>query len=321
MVQNFKKKVLRHVLLIAWLTLVSGHALGQAASPDVFVNRIHVGDFVEIDVIGSIEDDWRGRVDESGYISDYQSIPNPIDVLCRTPAEVVAELTAMLGRTIRDPEVEVRIIDKSGRPLVTVSGSVKVPQRFRLLRPSSVQELIVLTGGLTGDSDGSVEIIRRASLGCGRLPLERENDLEVISLTMEDLIGGKDGSQVSVVAGDVITVKRAPFVTVLGGVRNPQQLRVRSKMTVSRAISSAGGFALKGDSGTVRVYRRTGQSLQTFVISRKDLRQKPESDIEVRAGDILDVPIRGRKVAPPRVADLPASEEIQPLALPITDLD
>lgn len=321
MVRNFKKTVLTHVLLIAWLPLISSHAFGQAVRPDIIVDRIHVGDFVEIDVIGSIEDDWRGRVDDSGYISDYQSIPNPIDVLCRTPAEVVAEVTAMLGRTIRNPEVEVRIIDKSDRPLVTVSGSVKVPQRFRLLRPSSLQELIVLTGGLTGDSDGSVEIIRRASLGCGRLPLQREKDLEVISLTMEDLIGEREGNQVSVAAGDVITVKRAPFVTVLGGVRNPQQLRVRSKMTVSRAISSAGGFVVRGDSGTVRVYRRTGQSLQTFVISRKDLRRKPEADIEVQPGDILDVPIRGRKMAPPRVVESPASQEIQPLTLPIKDLD
>ena len=321
MVRNSKKKIVQHFLLLAWLSLISVHAPGQENRPEMPVDRIHVGDFVEIDVVGSIEDDWRGRVDESGYISDYPSVPGPIDVLCRTPAEVAAELTAVLGRTIRGPEVEVRIIDKSDRPLVSVRGSVKMPQRFRLLRPSSLQELIVLTGGLTSESDGSVEIIRRASLGCGRLPLQRDNDLEVITLTIEDLIGEKNGNQVSVAAGDVITVKKAPMVTVLGGVRNPQQLRVRSKMTVSRVISSAGGFLSKGDSGTVRVYRRTGQSLQTFVITRRDLRRKPESDIEVQAGDILDVPIRGRKMIPPRVVESPASSGIEPPTLPITDLN
>ena len=310
-------------ILAVWMSFVffCAIAAGQTGEPEGHLNRIHVGDFLEVDVIGSIEDDWRGRVDDSGYISGYQSLPRPIDVLCRTPAEVALEMVSLLRVNLRNPRVEVRIIDKRERPLVTLMGEVKTEQRFRLTREATLQELIIRSGGLGADSDGSVEIIRRSTLGCGRLPLERERDLQILTLTLDDLIGSKDGQYIDVHAGDVITVRKAPFVTVIGGVRNPQQLQLRSKMTVSGALATAGGLLRKGESGTIRIYRRSGQSVQTIQLSVRDLRRRPEVDVELMGGDIVDVPMAGRRNTVPRIAEplvIPAQNGAN---LPIISLD
>jgi len=307
-------------LLLVFLFLLLPFTAKSDSLPG-HLDRIHIGDFIEIDVIGSIEDDWRGKIDDSGLISDYQLLQNPVSVLCRTTAEVADEITGQLRLTLRNPSVEVRILDKTDRPLVTLTGSVRTPQRFRLMRLASLQELIVIAGGLTDESDGSVEIIRRASLGCGKLPQEDGDDLEVIELSLEDIIGDGEGREIRIMSGDIVTVRKAPFVTILGGVRNPQQLRVRSKMTLSRAIASVGGITSKGDSSKVRLYRRTGQSSEIFIINSKDFSRKPEIDLELIPGDILEVPARGRKIAtPPSISSKTGRGDVQ-MNMPIRTLD
>jgi protein involved in polysaccharide export with SLBB domain len=313
------RKILTSLFLFSFLFLLPVKA--QSDSSPISEDRIHIGDFIEIDVIGSIEDDWRGKVDDSGTISDYQLLQSPVSVLCRTTAEVAAEITEQLRLTLRNPSVEVRILDKTDRPLVTLTGAVRAPQRFRLMRLASLQELIVIAGGLTDESDGSVEIIRRASLGCGKLPLADGNDLEVIELSLEDLIGDGEGREIRIVSGDIVTVRKAPFVTILGGVRDPQQLRIRSKMTLSRAIASVGGITSKGDPSKIRLYRRKGSSNETLLINSKAFGRKPETDLELVPGDIVEVPIRGRRNSvAPSTTGRAGQGDIQ-LNMPIRTLD
>jgi len=285
------------VLLSVLLFLVSITPAQTVPQSDVF-ERIHVGDFIEIDVIGSIEDDWRGKIDDSGIISNYPLLKNPIDVLCLTTRQVEALLLVQLKEVIRNAKVEVKVLDRSERPLVTVSGAVSNPKRFRVLRPTSLQEVIVLVGGLNEESDGSVEIIRRASLGCTDKPSSNNADLQVIRFSLDDIIGNREGAIIPITAGDIVTVKKAGFVTIIGGVRNPQQIRMKSKMTVSRAVAAAGGMTKGADISKIRVYRLSGSTTEILQLNLKPSVKDGNLDIELRAGDVIEVPIRGRKSAP-----------------------
>ena len=283
--------------------------------------RIQVGDFVEIDVIGSIEDDWRGRIDDSGTISDYGLLKEPIDVLCLTTSELETRLLEELRTVLRNPRVEVRVLDRSERPLVALTGAVRNPQRYRLLRPASLQELIVFAGGLNDDSDGSVEIIRRSSLGCANVPLSRESDLEIIRFALGDIIGAPDGRTIPITSGDIVTVRKAGFVTVLGGVRSPQQIRVRSAMTVSRAIASAGGPTTRADLSKIRVYRQSDGLTEMFTVDLRTSRKSSEGILELKVGDVVEVPIRGRRA--PSLVGLPPAQETREATggLPIRTVD
>ena len=274
------------------------NASSQTISTSTSFERIHIGDFIEIDVIGSIEDDWRGKIDDSGLISDYPLLKNPIDVLCLTTAQVETILLEQLRTVLRNPKVEVKVLDRSERPLVSVSGAVRNPQRFQMLRPASLQELIVLAGGLGEDSDGSVEIIRRASLGCTTQATTPSSDLEVIQVSLGEIIGTKDGATIPISAGDIVTVRKAGFITIIGGVRSPRQIRMRSRTTVSRAIASAGGPVRRSDISKIRVYRQSGQTTETIAIDLKTTVKGKDGDIELKAGDVIEVPVRGRKSAP-----------------------
>jgi protein involved in polysaccharide export with SLBB domain len=284
-----------------WLTIcILSLSLAPIAQAQVSVatkpiDRIHLGDFIEIDVIGSIEDDWRGKIDDSGLISNYPLLDSPLDVLCRTIPEIERELVESLRRVLKDPVVEIRILDKSDRPLVSMTGAVTNPQRFRLLRSVGLQELLILSGGLTEKADGSVEIIRRSSLGCSRTPVTATDDLQVINLKLGDLIGNQTGEEFPITSGDMIRVVEAPFVTVIGGVRDPQQLRLRGSLTVSRAISSAGGLAPRADRNRLRLYRFSDGQPKTILLDPRTFRHKPENDLNLMPGDVLEVPLKGRK--------------------------
>ena len=105
---------------------------------------IHFGDLIDVDVVGSFEFDWRGTLTPEGFLDGFDKIEAPVYALCRTEEQLASVITAEFVKTLRDPKVAVRILDRSNRAVAYLDGAVKIPQRFQIRRPVRLNELLVI---------------------------------------------------------------------------------------------------------------------------------------------------------------------------------
>src|SRR3954470_11961587 len=55
-------------------------------------NIIHIGDLIDVDVVGSAEYDWRGNLTPEGFLNGISFVEEPIYAQCRSEEEVAAEV-------------------------------------------------------------------------------------------------------------------------------------------------------------------------------------------------------------------------------------
>src|SRR5204862_3340232 len=90
-----------------------------------FIDLVHPGDLIDIHVTGFIEYDWRGSLNPEGFIDSYEKITKPIFGQCRTADEIAVDISKDLSSILREPKVEVRIVDRSKRAFAIIDGAVK----------------------------------------------------------------------------------------------------------------------------------------------------------------------------------------------------
>ena len=284
---------------------------GSQIQSDKELNLIHLGDLIEVDVVGSLEFDWRGSLTPEGYLNGLENLEDQVFALCRSEDQLASEIAKAYGKFLRDPKVVVRILDRSNRPNSTLYGAVKTPQRFQIKRTVYLNELIILAGGFTDKASGEIRIFRPASLSCAESPqvnqtaetgsgtrerfiaARQDNGAQYIDIRITDLLRGKKEANVQILAGDVVTVLEAKPVYVIGGVVSPRQIATRSEMTVSRAIAGAGGLSKDGDGTKITIYRRIGNETKIIEADLEKIKAKQAEDIVLQAFDIVDVPQKG----------------------------
>lgn len=270
---------------------------------------IHFGDLIDVDVIGSTEFDWRGSLTPEGYLNGVDFADEPIYALCRTEEEVAKDIINGFKSILRDPQVVVRILDRSGRAVSYLYGAVKVPQRFQIERLVKLNELIIMSGGLDEKASGEIQILRSSTLNCEESDLsnppskEKSNEInsKLINIKISDLIKGEKESNPVILNGDIITVAESEPIYIIGGVVNPRQINARSKITVSRAISSAGGFAKNADKNNITIFRRLKGETLRIEVDFKKIEDKESEDLTLQKYDIVDIGQTGsekRKLAP-----------------------
>jgi protein involved in polysaccharide export with SLBB domain len=283
---------------------------------------IHLGDEIEVDVLGSVDFDWRGTLTPEGFLNGLEALENRVFGLCRTEEEVAHEIAKSYSKLLRDPKVVVKILDRSNRPNSTLFGAVKTPQRFQIKRPVFLNELIILAGGLTDKASGEIQIFRPASLSCAEV-LEQKNNLaktdgetrerfisarqdngsQFINIRITDLLGGKKEANVQILAGDIVTVLEAKPIYVIGGVNNPRQIATRAQMTVSRAIAGAGGLSKDADATKITIFRRAENETKIIETDLEKIKADQAEDVVLQVYDIVEVSQKGsaRRQYPPMV--------------------
>ena len=289
---------------------------------------IHFGDVVDVDVVGSLEFDWRGRLSPEGYLEGINPAGEPIYGLCRSETEIAVAAASAFSKLLRDPKVIVHIVDRSKRAVVTLDGAVKSPQRFQLRRTVRLRELLILSGGMTDEASGQIEIFRPPNLNCfdrkdlmsgspvPTTPAVSEIALPLTSIKIADLLRGSDDANVLIHSGDLITVSRSLPVYVIGGVNDPRPILFKAGLTVARAIAMAGGVAKDGNGSEVIIYRRERENITTFQVDLSETESGAAKDPILLPMDIVEVPQRNRatlKIAP--VVD--ASHLVRPPVLPL----
>lgn len=304
---------------------------------------VHIGDLIDVDVLGSTEFDWRGEVSPEGFLSGLNFIKN-VNALCRSETELSEEIANLYTKFLRNPKVRVRILDRTSRPTSTILGAVKIPQRFQLKRNVFLNELIILSGGLTDKANGDIQILRRQDTNCLKsentesaknettkkkaddernyLKVGQDNGLKIINIKVSELIAGLEESNPQILYGDIITVRGAEPVYVTGGVVNPGKVLFRPEITVSRAIATAGGLTKKADSKNIRVFRREGSDTKIIKLDLDLITADVvKEDFILKPFDIVDVGGKDEERKYPPIIESEDSETLTNSNLPLRVID
>lgn len=289
---------LRYILIVLVCVFpFSGYAPAQAPSedPDTLV---HFGDLIDVDVLGGFEFDWRGTLDPDGFLAGFDSFDEPVFGHCRTVEQISGDVAKAYSTILRDPQVVVRVIDRSNRPAARLDGAVRTPTRFRLLRAVRLRELIVMAGGLTDGASGGISIFRPGNASCTasdtiRPASLRDNATLTMNIKISDLLSGAAEADPKILSGDLITVVRSEPIYVIGAVNNPRPIYSALEMTVSRAVAAAGGVAKGADVKRVTVFRREGAESRLIDADLEKIATGEAVDVVVRPFDIIEVAARG----------------------------
>jgi polysaccharide export outer membrane protein len=265
--------------LLAAALLVAFASAGEVPAPGGYA--LFPGDLIRIEVYGHTDLTAEARVPASGEVT-FPLIGSIAGVAGRSPEQIAAEITTRLADGfIRNPSVQVQVREYSART-ASVIGAVKTPGPVRLdpLRPVSALQAVGAAGGFDEDADrGAAQLIRDDPARPGTklaIPLPADDTVDS-SLVMRH--------------GDVIVVLRANRIFVLGQVQSPRAVPMPTNepLTVSKAISLAGGFGRFAKEGNVQLLRRDAlpQTVDVHAILGGD---RNIADPVLRAGDTVFVP-------------------------------
>ncbi|MEP7212071.1 MAG: SLBB domain-containing protein [Acidobacteriota bacterium] len=289
----------------------AGFAPAQSTPPSAEVDvsaiqdrsdLVHLGDLVDIDVVGSFEFDWRGTLTPEGFLDGLDKIEEPVYALCRSEDELSSDVSKAYSSILRDPKVVVRVLDRSNRAVVFLDGAVKFPQRFQIRRPVRLNELLIVAGGITENTSGEITVFRPQNLNCAAPPRESTETFvnvrsdtgpQTLHIKIPDLLSGDKNANPQILSGDVVSVVEALPVYIMGGVNVPKQVSARSRTTLSRAIAAAGGVSKKGIAESVTVYRRENGVTQVIHADLDKINAEAAEDIVLKPFDIVEVGQKG----------------------------
>lgn len=248
-----------------------------------------------------------------------------------TPREVELVLQALLRRTyMKDPQVTVTVIEMQSHT-VSVIGSVKNPGTFQIPGPKSLLEVLSMAGGIAPDAGNSVLVMRGTSAGFYRhsnvliqnvkatggqtqgssqeaiSSSDNTASSGTIEVNLKRLLESGDSKyNVTVYPGDIVKVKTAGIVYVVGDVTRPGGFPVQDneRMTVLQAIALGGGIAPNADKSKAKIIRvaQNGKQIQLPVHLGKILTGK-SPDLLLQPKDVLFIPTNGSKAAGKAVLD------------------
>lgn len=290
------------ILGFLFLTLCVG-TFGQP--PKSGPELIHLGDEVDVDVVGSLDFDWRGGLTAEGFLDGLVRAEKPVFALCRSERDVATAVAEEYGRVLRNPEVVVRIVNRSNRSPAYMIGAVKKPQRYQLRRPLTLAEMLVMAGGITDASNGKISIFRPPNVNCQTdgAPLT-EADVAIrkpiqISVKIADLLSGSADADMQILSGDIVTVVESAPVFVTGDVAVPRRMNLTPDLSLLRSVAAAGGLTRDSDRLIARIHRRNG--LKTLEFDLKNIEKNPDKDPPLEPYDVIEVEQKGapaRKLAP-----------------------
>jgi polysaccharide export outer membrane protein len=243
------------------------------------------GDVLEITVLGNADLSRSATVQTSGTITF--PLLNEVQVAGLTVGEIQRKMTALLARDfLVDPHVEVQVKEYQSQ-FVIVLGEVNTPGRKVLRGASRLIDVLVESGGFTPRASGEVVITRNEGSfdGGGRVLRMRLGG----AFSVQDYVG----LEMPLRNGDVITAPARQYVTVEGEVQRPGRYAIEGDLTVTGAISTAGGLTRFGSSDVKvrRIDPATGKVTITKV-DLKSVRRGSRPDPAVAPNDVITVPRR-----------------------------
>jgi polysaccharide export outer membrane protein len=187
--------------------------------------------------------------------------------------------TRLKEKYLRNPQVTIEV-ETYRSQVVYVWGSVRSPGAVTLSGNINLTEALAKAGSPTPDAGSYIEINRKpANVPAGADPASAPKAAP-LRISMSELQSGR-AQGIILADGDTVFVPKAETFFVTGYVRNGGPFLYDPSMTVSKAISMAGGVTEKGSRSRIRITR---------IVSGKQVVLKDvKPDDPVLPGDSIEV--------------------------------
>lgn len=259
--------------------------------------RIGSGDVLSVSIYGRPQLSRDAlRVDGNGTIR-LPLIEDEVKAACKTESELAQEIAERYLKYLKNPRVEVYVKEFNSKP-VAIMGAVTKPGQFQVKRPIRLLELLALAGGPT-DKAGEEIIVSRAERAavCGNTDVVNTN--ENFAFVLKSVVSGESNANPYINPGEVVTIKEAEQVYVVGNVLRPTGLLLKKQVTITQAIAMAGGLLPDTKKENVRLIRRSASddTKQIILVNLKAIEKQQAADVTLQPDDIIDVPVNGSKRA------------------------
>ncbi|HXE81570.1 MAG TPA: polysaccharide biosynthesis/export family protein [Vicinamibacterales bacterium] len=263
--------------------------------------RIGANDVLSISVLHAPELSTSVRVSSRGDIS--LPLLGGVPAAGLTAAELETELEKRLReRYIRDPDVTVQVTELQSQA-VSVVGAVNRPGIFQVRGSTTLLEVLSLAGGLAEDAGDSVIVLRRArtrASNSGHPASDGAHAGESASfeVPLRTLLDSADGAANAVIVpGDVVNVRSAAIVYVVGAVRKPGAFAMRGneQLTVLRALALGEGLLPSASRDALVLRTEDDGKRIELPVDLGDVLKGKQNDFALQQQDVLFVPTSGGK--------------------------
>ncbi len=295
--------LLMSAVCLAQISFAQGTSVSADAQRGYLVGP---GDKVEGKVLGEPDFDFRAIVDEDGKIQ----VPFSNDGVvakCRTEKELRSDVSLLLAKYLRNPQISVNVVERNSRPPVVIYGEVRSQQQVTLTRKASLLDILASAGGVTEKAGGAIQVFRTRTPMCSELlqaddwRTENKDGVNIPSrvYSIGSLRQGSSESNPEVFPGDIIVVKQAAPFYVVGEVLRPGEMPLpEAGLPLTQAIAMASGITREAKTKDVKIYRRKEGSTQPeILIANYDLIKKgQQKDLILQPYDIIEVGKAKKKI-------------------------
>ncbi|HXH47969.1 MAG TPA: polysaccharide biosynthesis/export family protein [Terriglobia bacterium] len=287
--------------------------------------RIGSNDQLQITVLDAPDLTRAVRVGGDGDIS--LPLLGTIKAAGLTPRELELVLQALLRRTyMKDPQVSVTVTEMQSHS-VSVLGAVKMPGVFQIRGTKTLLEMLSMAQGLAPEAGDAVLVMRGPSteIGSALSPKDEVKSNSAAGATSQTPVAISSGSSlnsreegtieislkrlldsgdpkynVSIYPGDIIKVKAAGIVYVVGDLNRPGGFPVKDNehITVLQAIALAEGTGPDANKNKARIIRvaENGQQVE-LPVRLKEILSGKAPDFALKPKDVLFIPKNGTNSA------------------------
>jgi polysaccharide export outer membrane protein len=262
--------------------------------------KIGPEDLLEISVFEDEKLNKTVRVSSQGNIS--LPLLGVLKVRGLTGNELEKEIRDLLAeKYFQDPHVSV-FIKEYRNQRISVMGAAEKPGVYDVTGQKTVLDILAIAGGLKEDAGQLLFLIRPPRPEEEKTKPQIDSDDQTPKTFMIDLEGllvkGDLTLNLVLVHGDVINIPVSGKIFVGGEVKNPGGFPLRGKkLTVSQAISLAGGLSPKAAGSEARIFRYSEKGANKEILSANVLaiQKGQEDDLYLKENDIIIVPKSGTK--------------------------
>jgi len=239
--------------------------------------KIGPGDLLAIQVLEAPDLNTEARVNSHNSISF--PLLGKVDVAGYTPQEAENRIAELLSEQyMHDPHVIVSVKEYRSQR-VAVIGKVKNPGTYELLGKGTLLDALALAGGLDANASDTVYVTRKTGGG--------EQSVQV---DLDELLDKGDATlNVPINMGDVVYVPEAGVVYVDGAVVKPGTFPITDDMTVSQAVTAAGGLSNTAKASDVRLLRNRDGQVEVLPINLEAIKEGEMPDMILEDQDVVVV--------------------------------
>lgn len=246
--------------------------------------RIETGDLVDVGVYNVPELTTKARVSNKGEI--YLPLIDYVQVAGLTAEEAEGLIQKRLsdGGFVKNPHVTL-FVDQYASQGASILGEVTRPGVYPVPGQQRLFDLISTAGGFTDKAGRSITITHR------------DQPDKPISVPLSRNVSDNPESNIAILPGDTIIVRKADLVYVVGDVGRPSGFLMDSgHLTVLQAIALAGGTTRTANLGGTRIIHRGPSGISETPVELKKILKAKSPDVTMQADDILFVPTSATKL-------------------------